>query len=378
MEVNYTTPAEVVTKILLVPSLRVEKSLSMNLYHDDVQRSLASADFASPVESVKSSPRTDINRIAKQWARYVAYPRQTWREYRRSGTGTIAHVLDHSYAHICRSDIPCVVTCHDLALHRRDDLPFLQLQFWKHRVAGLRRARRVVAISQHTAKDVAELMDVPPERIVVNYYGIDPIFRHLPEDHIPHERITPLREMRRNSLLLLHVGSNIPRKNIGTLLEAFGQLRKNGLDAKLVKVGHNMLENGYGPQIQRLGLQDDIVHLGLLSPVDLIEVYNACDMFLFPSSYEGFGRPVLEAQACGIPCILANSSSLPEVGGDAALYHEAEDVDQLVRHVEAIAQDQSLRAKLVEDGLTNAKRFSWKRHGEVLIETYKAALASAE
>ncbi len=356
-------------RVFLAPAIASENSLSMDLYHDDVRSHLAETAPALRVDSIVPFWSRLRGRLFKQLARYGTYPMACLTRSIAVRGRAIFHILDHSSAHLCHACHPSVVTCHDIADWESSTMTRTQHRLWKWRVRGMRKAACIIAISRNTAADIGNFLHIESAKIVINPYGISPAFRPMREPD-GSRAIPKLESEPRSTLLLLHVGTNIRRKNIPTLLRALRAVNAAGCDAKLVKVGHD-LRPEFGPLIDELGIGGRLIFLGNRSQQELIAVYNDCDVFCFPSAYEGFGRPVLEAQACGIPTVLANTSSLPEVGGDGALFHETLDDAALARHILDLAGSADLRGSLREKGLANARRFTWLRHAEKLREVYE-------
>ena len=154
------------------------------------------------------------------------------------------------------------------------------------------------------------------------------------------------------------------------------RLRQGGLDVRLVRVGR-ALEGAEGALAEKLDLRDAIVELGAVADGDVPALYNAVDLLLFPSHYEGFGWPPLEAMASGTPVVCSRAGSLDEVVGDAALTADPEDVDTLTWHAAAALTDPGVRGALIERGLARAREFSWDRAAEQMIGVYRAVIAKA-
>jgi glycosyltransferase involved in cell wall biosynthesis len=183
---------------------------------------------------------------------------------------------------------------------------------------------------------------------------------------------------------ILYVGTIEPRKNLTALLEAYAalmerlsvcDLRPALSDVRLVIVGKKgWLYEGFFRRLHELGLEDRVLFTGYVPDEDLPAIYSAADLFVFPSLYEGFGLPVLEAMACGTPVIASNASSLPEVAGEAGIMIAPHDVRGLAEAMERLLMDKQLRAELRARGLERAKQFTWERAAAMTLEVYQDAL----
>ena len=178
---------------------------------------------------------------------------------------------------------------------------------------------------------------------------------------------------------MLRVGTIEPRKNLDRLLEAMHQLRKGGEVPSLVIVGSKgWLYQGFFRRLEELAL-GDLVHLpGYIPDADLPAVYGGATLAVEPSLYEGFGLPVLEAMACGVPVVCSRTSSLPEVGGEAARYFDPSDVSSMAHEILTVWRDAALRDAMRQAGLARAARFSWERAAQETMTVYEAVLAAPE
>jgi glycosyltransferase involved in cell wall biosynthesis len=235
---------------------------------------------------------------------------------------------------------------------------------------ALHAARLVLAISEAARRDYLAHFSVPAERIITVPLAADPAFRP------PHEDIvTALRA--RYALperYVLYLGSNKPHKNLVRLVEAW-QTRHG---SRLVIAG--AWDDRYPEAKQRvaaLGLAESVVFLGPVAEGDLPALYAGAELFVFPSLYEGFGFPVLEAMACGTPVICSNISSLPEVAGAAALQVDPRSTDALTAAIDSVLGDDALRQGMRREGLAQAGRFSWTRTAQQTLAAYRRALNEA-
>ncbi len=251
-----------------------------------------------------------------------------------------------------------VITIHDLTFKRFPEL----LQ--KETLDNLNRnmqweiaaADAVICVSESTRRDVLEFYEVDPSRVFAIHSGLGAPSSYAPVDGLP-------------SRYVLFVSTIEPRKNLGVLIDAFETLRAAGAyDGSLVIVGKiGWKSEGLVPRLRRPG----IVHLDYLDAPRLATVYRNAEAFVLPSIYEGFGFPLLEAMAHGVPAIAARSSSLPEIGGEAALYFEPSNAAELAAELRRVVSDRSLREALMARGRERAARFRWDRAAEQTLEVLK-------
>lgn len=254
------------------------------------------------------------------------------------------------------------VTVHDLGYlqypqaHTRLSRLYLHLSTWFSAHA----ARRVVAISQATKQDLIRHYRIKPEKIVVVYHGRDPIFRPVASREIV-EATAAKYGVRQP--YCLHVGTLQPRKNIGLLIEAWGMLRERmEQPPQLLLAGkRGWLYSSLFEAVESAGFGDLIKFADYVERDDLPALYSGAMSLTFPSLYEGFGLPALEAMSCGTPVIGSNATSIPEVVGDAGLLLDPKDANQWAETIEKLAGDEEEQRRLSERGLAQAARFTWER-----------------
>jgi glycosyltransferase involved in cell wall biosynthesis len=284
--------------------------------------------------------------------------------------------LLHSMGYVQPYFCPCrsVVTVHDLSFMLFPEyFNRLNRLYLTHFTRfSVRRADRVLAVSDSTRKDVIRLLGVSPDRVVTVHSGIQPGFEPLQNK----AQVEAFRKSRQVDFpFILFVSTLEPRKNAERLVEAFALLRKQtNLPHKLVLGGaKGWLYSSIFKTIERLELQDAVILPGFVPAADLPLWYNCADLFVYPSLYEGFGSPPLEAMACGTPVVASNSSSLPEVVGDAGLLVAPTDVEGLARAMVRILTDPSLKAELIGRGIRQAAAFSWGTTADQTATLYATA-----
>ncbi len=283
--------------------------------------------------------------------------------------------LLHCMAYVQPLAKPCptVITVHDLSFLRFPEY----FPRWQRRYLAaftpysVRRADAVIAVSQNTKNDLMELMGLESERIAVVYSGVGEGFRPAGE-----EKSKAFRERKPlQDGYLFFLGTLEPRKNLVRLLEAYSILKQWGVPAKLVLAGpRGWLIGELEEALQRLGLEGEVLIPGFIDQEELPLWYSAAEVFVYPSLYEGFGLPVLEAMACGTPVVAAKAGALPEVVGEAGLTVSPHDVQALAETIDRVLRDGQLRQEMVKKGLRRAKQFSWKRTAQETVAVYEKAV----
>jgi glycosyltransferase involved in cell wall biosynthesis len=260
-----------------------------------------------------------------------------------------------------------IVTIHDLSYVRVPDcFPAPLLNYLNRSVPrALARADLILADAASTQRDLMDIYRVPAEKIRVLYSGVESRYR---ADIADAERARVRARLHLQEPFILSVGTLQPRKNYVRLIEAFARLPLTTYQL-LIAGGKGWLYQDIYAAIDRLHLQDRARVLDFVADDDLPALYAMATLFVYPSFYEGFGIPILEAMACGAPVISSNTSSMPEVGGDpsagsgeaAALYFDPRDVDALAEAMQRALADDALRAALRRKGFEQVKKFSWEK-----------------
>ncbi|UXM85521.1 glycosyltransferase family 4 protein [Methanococcus aeolicus] len=227
---------------------------------------------------------------------------------------------------------------------------------------------KIIVISHHTKQDIIKHFKIPKDRIKVIHLAANENYKPLNENEI--DKIKQKYNL--NYPFVLYVGGLEPKKNIPTLLKALYKLKKQGIKHKLVITGPKRWKyKSIFETIEKLNLQNEVIFTGYVPDEDLPALYNAADLFVYPSLYEGFGLPPLEAMQCGTPVITSNTSSLPEVVGDAGIMVNPYDVDELANKMYEVLTNDGLRDELSKKGLERAKLFSWKKCAEEHLKVYE-------
>ena len=275
------------------------------------------------------------------------------------------------------SPCPAVATIHDLSWEVQPDLypPMLRYRLSLLVRATARRAVRVVTDSHHSAADLVRFYDVPPEKIRVVYPALDPRFTPSPalatdEYRARHGLIQPY---------VLYLGSIEPRKNVDVLIRAYATLRRDR------QIPHQLVIAGPALRLFQevldlpaaLGIEQDVRFLGIVAPDDVSPLFGGADAFCYLAGYEGFGYPALEAMACGAPVLAANTASLPEVLGDAALLVDPHKPGDVARGLERLLTDGDLRNLLRARGLKRATHFEPRSFAQGLVSIYEECAQAA-
>jgi glycosyltransferase involved in cell wall biosynthesis len=269
---------------------------------------------------------------------------------------------------------PIIATIHDLAFEHLPETftrrGHVQLRLTVRRTA--RRAARITTVSEFSRQDLIATYRLAPEKIVVTYNGIEPHFR--PEPATADEPMRIRRQFGIRGDYLLAVGSLQPRKNLVRLLRAYARVRDEQRDFhhQLVIVGRRLWRfREIINEAAREPCARDVILTGYVGDADLAALYRGAAGFVYPSLFEGFGLPPLEAMSCGTPVVTSNTSSLPEVVGNAALLVNPYDEEALAASLSRVAGDEALRAELRRAGFERASRFSWRATAERTLALYR-------
>ncbi len=269
--------------------------------------------------------------------------------------------------------IPSVVTIYDLSfIHYPELLPEAR-RLYLRLFTGLTcaRARRVIAISHSTADDLTKTLRVPADKIDVAAPGYDPaVFRPLPAEQIADFR----RKKQLPDRFWLFIGTLEPRKNLPVLIEAYASLPESERPPLIVGGGKGWDYESIFQTAMRHHLEDHVQFIGFIPPEDLAIWYNCAEVFVYPSVFEGFGLPVLEAMACGTPVIVSDASSLPEVAGDAGLCIPPHDVEAWAVALRRAWDDDQWREQARARGLAQAERYTWALTAQQTADSYRKAL----
>lgn len=267
--------------------------------------------------------------------------------------------------------VPMVVTIYDLSfLHYPQVLtPARRLYLRMFTRLTCQRARRVIAISHSTARDVIDSLNIPADKVDVAAPGYNAeIFKPLPSEEVAEFRLRKNLPER----FWLFIGTLEPRKNLPILLEAYANLPQNERPPLLIGGGKGWQYDEIFATVERRGLQNDVQFLGFVPAEELSLWYNSAELFVYPSVFEGFGLPVLEAMACGTPVIVSDASSLPEVAGTAGI--PPHDMDAWTQALYTALTDAAWHEQARTRGLEEVKRYTWESTAQLTLRSYQCAL----
>jgi glycosyltransferase involved in cell wall biosynthesis len=275
------------------------------------------------------------------------------------------------------SPVSTIVTIHDMSLRLYPQChPVRRLLLNRPLMqVAIHRATSIVTVSESARRDLLRLHGVAGDRVSVVHEAASPAF-HPINDRAELDRVRALYKL--PPRFVLYVGTIEPRKNLPRLVDAFAEARARGMAHHLVCVGpYGWSSRDLCGRIERLGLSDVVHFTGYARFEDLPAIYNLGDFFVFPSLYEGFGLPVVEAMASGIPVITSNTSSLGEIAGDAAETLDPTSTDALADAIVRLAADPDRRRHLAERGLRRARTFSWTQTAKEMLAVYHRAAGVA-
>ncbi len=267
-----------------------------------------------------------------------------------------------------------VVTIHDLTLmffpggKKKSSLH--KLGYRLALLSACKKARKIIAVSRHTKKDIIRFFNIPDDKIKVIYEGIEDKY-HPIEDRKFIEKIKIKYDIQ--TPYIMYIGAWKKHKNINNLIKAFDILkRKYKFPHKLVLMGkEDFLAEELKKEINKLDIKKDIVFTGFVYEEDLPALYNAASLFVFPSLYEGFGLPPLEALACGVPVVASNVSSLPEILGKSAEFFNPKDPEDMALKIRDVLFSKKRQEELVKKGFRQASQFVWEKTAQETLQVYE-------
>lgn len=284
----------------------------------------------------------------------------------------------HSMTHDLPFLVFCkkVVTFYDLNIELLPNLyefKLRMLSFLKISKLSAHFADKIISISENTKKDLTRLYKVSADKIKVIHLAADRDFFLRDKEHV---RKNIAKKFGIDFPFILYVGQIRVQKNLPRMLEAFKKIKEKGIPQKLVLVGANNRGSEFydlKSEARRIGLANEVIHISNCQRTeDLAYFYNSADLFVYPSLYEGFGLPVLEAFACGAAVIASYASSIPEVAGDAGILVDPYDIDALARAMLKVLSDDKSRNELVSRGLERVKCFSWLKAAQETLAVYQS------
>lgn len=368
-------------KVNLFTNYTGDAQYSMLFYGAELEKNLKSCFTDSCQTAIFTPTETGFSKIIRRnligrkidsyWNRFVKHS-----IIAKKISGGINHITDHNNSYLMGylDPLRTVITCHDLIYFRDPDkknnkflLPRHAIR--KYTISGLKRAAKIIAVSENTKRDIIELFNVPPAKIAVIYSGIKSCFNKIEDTNI-------LGKARKRlnfnwDKTILHVGENIYYKNISAILYTLKILREtSGKDIHFAKVGRDFTSQ-QKDLIMKLKLGNHVHYIGNFSDSDLNLVYNLSDILVFPSLYEGFGWPPLEAMACGTPVVCSGRGSLKEILGDSAIFLEPDNHKGIAEAVLVLISDPEMRENKIKQGFENIKRFDWKKTAEAVFQVYQ-------
>lgn len=337
-------------------------------YHLFVADAGPNFDLPLPAANFSWCPTRITERwLARLWYRLrLPLPIQHW-----TGPLALYHASDFVLPPVKRGT-RTIVTVHDLSFVRLPEttMPGMSRHLNKWVPHSVQQADHVIAVSEATRQDLIELYQTPPEKVSVLHHGVSARFKPVAEV----DRLAAIRQKYGlgDEPYILSVGTIHPRKNYQRLIQAFAQIDPS---TQLVIAG----SKGWAyrtvfTEISNRGLVERIHFLGFVDDEDLPALYSAATLFVYPSLYEGFGLPALEAMACGTPVVASDQSALPEVVGDAGLLVNPYNVDEMAPAMAQILENAALRRQLAEAGLARAAQFTWPKMAVKLIKLYQKLL----
>jgi len=358
---------------LLPYMFELGKDIKFKLFYNSWQKAPLSKDWLE-LPNVEVSEFRIPNRPLSFLAKHFNWP-QIDRMIGGCDVFFSPHFLIVGLSKKCRH----IITFHDLSFEYFPEFFSWDKRFWHFSVdprARAKKADKIIAVSESTGDDLIDLYGISGKRVKVIYSGVGDEFKPIKKNSQKCDEIK--KKYNLPDKFILYLGTLEPRKNVVGLIRAFELLKSNKSDAyqnmKLVLAGSNgWLYDEIFKTARSSAFFKDIFFTGFIEPQDKVYLYNLAELFVFPSFFEGFGFPPLEAMACGVPVITSNNSSLPEIVADAGLTIDARNYAELAFAMNEVLGDSDLREILVAKGLAQAQKFSWRKCAEQLLTELRSA-----
>jgi len=352
------TGVEEYTINLLSRLLRLDEDIDFKLFFNAYHKALLAHEWLS-LPNVRLHEFRIPNRLFFVSARYLNYPKID----KMLGGADIffnPHFFNAPLTFQCQK----AMTFHDLSFEWHPEHFSWRKRLWQKLLMNTKKeaakSEKIIAVSESTKQDLINLYKIPENKIRVIYSGVGEEFRQIGDK-------TPdiIKKYHLPEKFILYLGTIEPRKNIGGLIKAFEVMKdknKNWDEVHLVIAGSpGWLCDHIYKAGRRSKYADKIIFTGFVEPYDKVYLYNLASLFVYPSFFEGFGFPPLEAMACGVPTITSNTSSLPEIVADSGLMVDPYDIDELAWTMEQVLADENLAQELTKRGMERAKIFSWDK-----------------
>jgi glycosyltransferase involved in cell wall biosynthesis len=317
--------------------------------------------------------------IIRHLLNHLIHPFKFWGEFRKD---QIKHVMFTEEAFMLNF-LPTrktVVSCLDvIPMVMPNEASGKFKYFLKFAYRGMKKAPMIIANSDYTKKDIVRHLQIDERRIQVAYPPVNSIFKEISDENIGNDFYEKYKLNRRKKYLLYVGALDLPRKNVGTILKAFDDFKKNFQgkiddEVELLLVGYTTLKgdvNSIPSQIMKMDLAESVHIISDVPDEDLVKFYNIANAFLFPTLYEGFGLPPIEAMACATPVIASDVSSIPEVLGDAALFVSPNDFEGIAGNIYKLLTDEKLRDEKIAAGKKRAALYTWKNYCKSTLKAYR-------
>lgn len=366
-------------KVNLYCTFREDHRISMEMYAYYLNHYIKK-NYNSIIDISSFTPNMLISKylpdkLKMRIARYIEYPYQIKKTHQNY---EINHIVDHGYSHLIRyplNKFNTIVTVHDIipTLAWRGLIPNFNYPhkpiLVEYSINSLKNATHIIAVSKNTKKDLIEQFGFKKENISVVYNGCSSSYKPLPKNQKEELRNNKFK-FPKDSFLILITGEGY--KNHETALKVLKELRSKKKNIYLVRLGAK--NHDWDNLKYNYSLSQYIIELSGLALNEISKLYNSVDCLLFPSWYEGFGLPPLEAMANGLPVVASNVASIPEVVGDAGLLYNPNDVEGMIEGITLIMNDKKIKEEMINKGIKQSSFFTWEKSLEKIVNVYKSVL----